>query len=174
MFQLVRKYEVILDTAGVTYQPRAYGEIQLDGSWDGWLVFFPIPVGVAIATDRETIQDSYVNLVHWSATITPIYLLGALERALRIQLGPAFSARIAELADLDEDVDLEMEAARARTAADDAAREAAAHETAAAAARAEAREQMAEAHAIERDLAGVGDRISSDVATNRQRRTRGR
>jgi hypothetical protein len=162
MFQPVRRYEPITDASGLPYQPRAYGELQPDGSWDGWLVFFPIPAGVVIATDRETTQNSYVNLVRWSATITPVYLQGALERAIRIQLEPAFRDRLAELSADDVEEELEMAAAEARTDADQAEREAEAHESAAAAARAEARERMADAQALEQDFAGAGGRRRTD------------
>jgi len=162
MFQLVRRYNVITDTEGSAYQPRAYGELQADGSWDGWLVFFPVPAGVVIATNRETTQSSYVNLVRWSAALPPVHLQDALDRALRIQLEPAFRARLGEFSGRDDEVEPEMAAAEARTEADDRAREAEAHERAAAAARAEARARMADAHAIERDLAGAGGRRRTD------------
>jgi hypothetical protein len=161
MFQLVRKYDLITDADGSVYQPRAYGELQADGSWDGWLVFFPIPAGVVIATDRETTESSYVNLVRWSAALPPVYLQDALDRAVRIQLEPAFRARLAEFSRADE-VEPELAAAEARTEADDRAREAEAHERAAAVARAEARARMADAHAIERDLVGAGGRRRTD------------
>jgi|SRR5947207_3173320 len=162
MFQLVRKYEFVPDAAGVMYQPRAYGEVQPDGSWDGWLVFFPILTGVVVATDRETTQNSYADLVRWSARLTPAYLEVALERALRLQLEPAFRPRFAELSELDSDEELELAAAEARTDAEEAELEAEAHESEAAAARAEARERMNDAHAIERDLTGAGGRRRTD------------
>jgi len=158
MFQRIRTYNVIADTAGVTYEPRAYGEAELDGSWGGWLVFFPIPAGVVISTDRETIEDSYVDLVSWSASISRAELQLALDRALRIQTEPALRARLAELSAREPEEELELAAAAARTDADEAELEAEEHEAAAAAARAEARERMADAHAIERDLTGAGKR----------------
>jgi hypothetical protein len=159
MFQLVRKYEAVADAAGAVYQPRAYGELQLDGTWDGWLVFFPIPTGVAITTERETIQPSFADLVRWSDTIGPVYLEGALERALRLDAEPLLSARLAELSLIErqaaEDaIALDMAAAEARADAAAAADDAAVHESAAAAARAEARERLEDARAIERNLAG--------------------
>jgi hypothetical protein len=164
MFQLVRTYEPIADATGIVYRPHAYGEVQPDGSWDGWLVFFPIPAGTAIATDRETTQRSFADLVRWSSTVGLVYLEGALERALRIQLDPTLSARFAELALLEapssllegpssEDAAvLETAAAQAREDADAAMSDAAAHEAAAAAARAEARERLEDARALERNL----------------------
>ena len=157
MFQLVRTYEPIADATGIVYQPRAYGEVQPDGSWDGWLVFFPIPAGTAIPTDRETTQRSFADLVRWSSTVGLVYLEGALERALRIQLEPTLSARFTELALLEgpspEDAAvLETAAAQAREDAVIAMGDAAVHEAAAAAARAEARERLEDARALERNL----------------------
>jgi hypothetical protein len=157
MFELVRTYEPIADATGIVYRPRAYGEVQPDGSWDGWLVFFPIPAGTAIGTDRETTQLSFADLVRWSSTISLVYLEGALERALRMQLEPALSARFAELAlpereALEDAAVLEEAAAQAREDAVVAMSDAAVHEAAAAAARAEARERLEAARALERNL----------------------
>ncbi len=159
MFQLVRKYVPVADAAGAVYQPRAYGELHADGTWDGWLVFFPIPAGVAVATERETIQPSFVDLVRWSATIGPLDLKGALDRALRLDVEPRLSARLAELSLIerqiaDDVIALDTAAAEARADAEVAAEHAAVHETAAAAARAEAQARLEEARAIERSLAG--------------------
>jgi hypothetical protein len=165
MFQLVRHYEPIADSAGVIYQPRAYGDLQPDGSWDGWLVFFPILAGKVIATDCETTQHSLTSLARWASTVTPVYLEGALDRAQRIDREPTFSARLAELSLLDrraaEDVaSLEAAAERARIDAVAAADEAAAHETAAAASRAEARERSEAARVLETELAEINkDRL---------------
>jgi len=158
MFQLVRRYEPIADATGVIYQPRAYGDLQPDGSWNGWLVFFPIGEGVVIATDRETTQNSLTSLVRWTATITPVYLEGALDRAQRIQREPIFSAQLAELAlrerrAAEDAASLEAAAERAHADAVAAADDAALHEAAAAASRAEARERAETARALEDELA---------------------
>jgi hypothetical protein len=34
--------------------------------WEGWLVFFPLSGGPAVATNRETTQASYDALVEWA------------------------------------------------------------------------------------------------------------
>src|SRR5262245_44366053 len=41
MFHRIQQYELI-HRGGRWYRPWAYGDRQLDGIWDGWLVFFPI------------------------------------------------------------------------------------------------------------------------------------
>ena len=41
MFKLIQQYRLVgLDR--VWYRPRAFGDRQADGTWDGWLVFFPV------------------------------------------------------------------------------------------------------------------------------------
>ena len=176
MFQLVQNYGMVVDTVGGAYQARAYGEPQPDGSWDGWLVFFPIGAGTAIATDRETTQNSFADLVHWASTIGPVYLQGALERALELQPGASISTRLAELALLDRQLAedaavLETAADRARADSEAAARDAAVHETAASVARAEARERAEDARALERDVALIDD-PTSDVSTPKRNKPR--
>jgi hypothetical protein len=179
MFQLVRQYGTVVDAAGFgVYHARAYGELQADGWWDGWLVFFPFGDGTAVATDRETTQSTFAGLARWSATIDPVYLEGALERALLLQPKSTISRRLAELALLEleaaEDAAvLEMAAARARAESDAAEREAAAHERAAATARDEALERAEAARALEDNVAIVeGRRELSTAGSGRARRTR--
>jgi hypothetical protein len=55
MFQRIQQYPLI-DAGARLYRPRAYADRQPDGTWDGWLVFFPLDGGEAIASDRETTQ----------------------------------------------------------------------------------------------------------------------
>jgi len=179
MFQLVRQYGTVVDAAGVgVYHARAYGELQADGWWGGWLVFFPFGTGTTVATDRETTQSSFANLVRWSSTIGPVYLEGALERALLLQPAATITGRLAELALLerraaDDAAVLETAAEQARLEAEAAEREAAAHERAAAAARAEARERAEAALALEDHVAVVeGRREMSVPGSSRTRRLR--
>jgi len=94
MFQRIQQYPPI--TAGARiYRPRAYGDPRPDGMWDGWLVFFPLDGGRAIATDRETTQTSFEALVHWASTVGEVYLVGALDRAIQIDQQPPVLADLA-------------------------------------------------------------------------------
>ena len=172
MFQLVQNYGTVVDPVGGVYQARAYGEHRPDGFWDGWLVFFPIGADPAIATDRETTQTSFANLVHWASTIGSAYLQGALVRALELEPDAVWSARLAELALLDGELAenvavLGTAADRARADSEAAARDAAMHETAASLARAEAQERAQDAIALERDAALVDDTIAGTPAPKR-------
>ena len=177
MFQLVQNYGTVADPVGGVYQARAYGEPRLDGTWDGWLVFFPLGVGPAIATDRETTQTSFANLVHWASTIGPVYLQGALTRALELQPDSALSTRLAELALLDRQMAeneavLETAADRARADSEAAARDAEMHEAAASIARSEARERAEDARALERDAALMDEGIAADAPATKPRQKR--
>jgi hypothetical protein len=83
MFKRIRHYDLI-DVSGRVYRPRAYGDLRPDGTWDGWLVFFPVDGGRAIATERETTQATFQALTVWAAGLTPVYIEGALARALEL------------------------------------------------------------------------------------------
>lgn len=95
MFQRIQQYPLM--TVGThVYRPRAYADPQPDGTWNGWLVFFPLDGSEAIASDRETTQSSFDALVTWAARITTVYLEGALQRALDIAYRPAVLADLAQ------------------------------------------------------------------------------
>ena len=84
LFHRIRQYELI-GADGRWYRPWVYGDPQADGSWDGWLVFFLIPGGSAIAPPTpETHQSTLEALTVWAAGLTSIYLEGALARALAL------------------------------------------------------------------------------------------
>jgi len=121
MFHRIQQYELIY-RGGRWYRPRAYGDDrQPDGTWDGWLIFFPIDGSSAIAAPGpETTQSTWTMLVIWAADLTLAYLEGALARALRLAQQPLL---IDHLADAEyealEDVEqLERSAEVERTAAD--------------------------------------------------------
>lgn len=50
--------------------------------WEGWLEFVPAGGGEPIQSGRETTQPNRVDTEYWATGLTPIYLEGALERAL--------------------------------------------------------------------------------------------
>jgi len=119
MFQRVYDYPAI-QTATRWYKPRAYGEPLSDGTWAGWLVFFALNGRSAKApAGPETTQTSLALLARWAAGLTPVYLEGALKRALGLR---AQRPVVAELDDAEyealEDAELlETSAAIERTAA---------------------------------------------------------
>jgi hypothetical protein len=129
MFQRIQQYE-LMTVGSRWYRPRAYGDAQLDGTWDGWLVFFPLAGGDAIAPPGpETTQTTVPALIVWAAGLTRAYLEGALTRALGLEHQASLVERLsdAEYEALDEAERLETAAEVERTAAalDDAAAKAA-------------------------------------------------
>jgi hypothetical protein len=114
MFQRIQQYG-LLEASGQWYRPRAYGEPHADGVWRGWLIFFPLLGGGAIAPPHpETSQGTWTALGTWAAGLTPVYLQGALERALTVAEEPP--ALISQLATAEYDA-LE-DAERLETAAE--------------------------------------------------------
>jgi hypothetical protein len=132
MFQRVRHYNLI-DASGRFYRPRAYGDLRPDGTWDGWLVFFPVGGGPAVATTRETTQAAFQALTVWAEGLTPVYLEGALARALKLAHQPSVIDQLEEA-----EYEALEDAERLETAAEIQRATATADEMAAAEARADA------------------------------------
>jgi len=70
---------------GVRYSVLAYGERRNDGNWEGWLEFRTEDALDRMRTGRETTQPDRNALVYWASGLEPIYLEGALDRALRAE-----------------------------------------------------------------------------------------
>jgi hypothetical protein len=51
--------------------------------WQGWLEFLPEDGGPAVRSGRETTQPNRVDTEYWATGLTPVYLEGALQRALK-------------------------------------------------------------------------------------------
>ena len=124
MFHRIQQYELIYGS-GRWYRPRAYGDRQPDGTWDGWLIFFPIDFPIAgssaiAAPGPETTQSTWTLLVIWAADLTRGYLEGALALALRTTQQPLLSDQLedAEYEALEDAERLERSAEVERTAAD--------------------------------------------------------
>jgi hypothetical protein len=82
---LVRFDEPISDSRGERYFAQAIGrQRDEDGLWEGGLEFVPVgEAGERILSGRETTQPSRETLLYWAEGLTRVYLMGALERALR-------------------------------------------------------------------------------------------
>jgi hypothetical protein len=118
-FHRIQQYELIY-TGGRWYRPRAFGDRQPDGTWHGWLTFFPIDGSSAIAPPGpETTQSTWAVLVVWAADLTLAYLEGALARALRLAQQPLLIDQLthAEYEALEDAERLERSAEVERTAA---------------------------------------------------------
>lgn len=82
---LIHRYSVpVSDALGRGYSVRAYGQSRPDGTWEGWLEFYPVEQEEPIlCTGRETSQPDKKALVYWAGGLEPVYLEGALKRARR-------------------------------------------------------------------------------------------
>ncbi|HET9833402.1 MAG TPA: hypothetical protein VFP91_16895 [Vicinamibacterales bacterium] len=72
----------VASSEGVFYTARACGGPASDGLWHGWVEFIPVDGGAPIRSPRETTQPNRVDTEYWATGLTPVYLEGALERAL--------------------------------------------------------------------------------------------
>jgi hypothetical protein len=72
----------IASSDGVFYTARACGGEATDGLWHGWVEFMPVDGGAPIRSPRETTQPNRVDTEYWATGLTPVYLQGALQRAL--------------------------------------------------------------------------------------------
>jgi hypothetical protein len=64
------------------YAAEVWGEQRADGLWEGWVEFVPTDGGPVLNTDRETSQSNLQALTYWATGLQPIYLEGALARAV--------------------------------------------------------------------------------------------
>jgi hypothetical protein len=68
---------------GIVYVARACGAEAEDGLWQGWLEFVPAGgEGGVLRSPRETTQPNRTDAEYWATGLTPVYLEGALRRAL--------------------------------------------------------------------------------------------
>jgi hypothetical protein len=166
VFHRIQQYPLV-HYDGRTYRPRVYGGSQPDGSWAGWIVFFPLDGSPAVATDAETTQSTLESLGVWAAGLTAVYLEGALVRALQLAAEPLVLAHLneAEYAAL-EDAEI------LQTAADIERATANIDEAAAAAARADA-ERIREERLVTESALTAADaaRRSREAQTESTRRT---
>lgn len=79
---LVEFAAVIVGKNGRRYHAHACGAQMSDGKWQGWLEFVPLDGGQPIRSARETTQPNRSDAKYWATGLTPVYLEGALQRAL--------------------------------------------------------------------------------------------
>lgn len=85
MEELIHEFaSEITDADGHLYLARAMGRRRKDRSvWEGWLEFTPVGGrGMIRRSQIETTQPNREALVYWATGVEPVYLEGALERAI--------------------------------------------------------------------------------------------
>jgi hypothetical protein len=79
---LARFNEPVADQDRRRYRAQACGAPMPDGLWEAWIEFIPMAGGPAVRSPRETTQPNGRDAAYWASGLTPIYLEGALGRAL--------------------------------------------------------------------------------------------
>jgi hypothetical protein len=85
MDELIHEFATeISDADGHVYTARAMGRQRKGRSvWEGWLEFSPVGGrGIVRRSRIETTQPNREALAYWAGGVEPIYLEGALERAI--------------------------------------------------------------------------------------------
>jgi hypothetical protein len=73
----------VRDRDGHTYVARVLGRERAGGMWEGWLEFRPKSTGILVRRSPiETTQTDRKALRYWASGLEPVYLEGALERAM--------------------------------------------------------------------------------------------
>jgi hypothetical protein len=75
--------EPVVGPDGSPYSARACGGEMDDGRWQGWIEFEALDGSGTARSPRETTQPNRTDTEYWATGLTPVYLEGALERALR-------------------------------------------------------------------------------------------
>jgi hypothetical protein len=82
MARVLHAFRQEVALADTVYRARACGRQRYDGLWEGWIEFEPDDGSVPLRTARETTQPTLATLEYWAAGLTPVYLEGALSRAI--------------------------------------------------------------------------------------------
>lgn len=67
---------------GRRFTARACGAEMDNSRWQGWIEFLPDDGGTPVRSGRETTQPNRTDTAYWATGLTPVYLEGALTRAL--------------------------------------------------------------------------------------------
>ena len=79
-------HKPVVGSDGTTYEARACGGPMSGSTWEGWIEFVPLSGGEPLRSGRETTQPNRVDTEYWATGLTPVYLEGALRRALATPL----------------------------------------------------------------------------------------
>ena len=83
MAELLISYDTAVVHKTGRYHARSVGRQAEDRMWDGWFEFEPQDNNAPVIIGPvETRQPEHHDLVYWATGITPVFLEGALDRAL--------------------------------------------------------------------------------------------
>ena len=83
MAEVLMSFDDPVSHQGHTYHARVVGRQADDGMWEGWLEFEPLQgEGDPVIGRVESRQPERTHLAYWATGLTPVFLQGALQRAL--------------------------------------------------------------------------------------------
>jgi hypothetical protein len=82
MAEVLVDFETPVIHGNDSYRARAVGR-PAGRMWEGWLEFIPRQPGDVVVSGVESTQPERDHLIYWATGLTPIYLQGALVRALK-------------------------------------------------------------------------------------------
>jgi hypothetical protein len=83
MAEVLLEYsDSVMSKDGRMFSARACGSEMDDSRWQGWIEFVPADGSPPIRSGRETTQPNRTDTAYWATGLTPVYLEGALDRAL--------------------------------------------------------------------------------------------
>jgi hypothetical protein len=86
MADFIHEHSAVIDGEdGRRYHARVYAGRRRDGTWSAWLEFAPADGNAAtteLRTAQETSQPDRRAVEYWAGGLEPVYLEGALRRAL--------------------------------------------------------------------------------------------
>lgn len=83
MAEVLLDYEKpVIGDDGRRYAARACGREGDGGLWEGWIEFLPEDGSPVLRSERETTQPNRIDTEYWATGLRPVYLEGALHRAL--------------------------------------------------------------------------------------------
>lgn len=80
--ELLMEFSEPVANSGIVYKAQACGAPVSGNLWEGWIEFLPLDGGQSLRSGRETTQPNREDAVYWATGLTPVYLEGALARAL--------------------------------------------------------------------------------------------
>jgi hypothetical protein len=78
---LIRETPLKITSGEVTYSVRVYGQERSDGTWEGWIEFYPLGFASILRTGQETSQPNLQALEYWADGLEAVYFEGAFARA---------------------------------------------------------------------------------------------
>ena len=82
MPQLLLEFGHAIANDGIEYRARVCAAPMDETLWEAWIDFEPIRGGPILHSPRETTQPNLTDTEYWATGLTPVYLEGALRRAL--------------------------------------------------------------------------------------------